>query len=365
MSFPFERECSLLEHRYFPVLASYRYHADSVSSDCLSRDFAVAGPEFLDVAQIKNCSFDVVKMFSIIKSSNRLPLSKLSLPKCILKSIPRYICTIQPTDESERSKSIGRVMSYYLKSIQDKKKVIEDELHEFEIGRYHLARIMGIDIDSMDQKQIDDAIRYLFPSGLYTESARPMMKPPNDIFYKIAEAQFDDSGRPFNSHFYTTKQHLYSALHELGNCLEQADLNLRDCSNNYNTDEMNDFRSQLNQTRCLNKEELMDRFGERISDIEYHKYAATLDRLVNHTNALAFKDVIFKFRIEKALQMSRPEIPPPRMDENGRMYQKATGFRRLSKAEVTVWASGSGKFKIIHPSFVSEDILYFTRIKHR
>ncbi|KAI0983302.1 hypothetical protein GJ496_004030 [Pomphorhynchus laevis] len=50
----------------FPVLASYRYHADSVSSDCLSRDFAVAGPEFLDVAQFVDILKDISNDYEFI-----------------------------------------------------------------------------------------------------------------------------------------------------------------------------------------------------------------------------------------------------------------------------------------------------------
>jgi hypothetical protein len=53
----------------------------------------------------------------------------------------------------------------------------------------------------------------LFPSGLYDKKARPIMKPPKDIYPSKKAAQFDISGRPFHSMFYTIKPHYYKLLY--------------------------------------------------------------------------------------------------------------------------------------------------------
>lgn len=56
------------------------------------------------------------------------------------------------------------------------------------------------------------AIEYLFPSGLFDPKARPMMKPPNEVFPPRKAAEFDESGRPHNFLFYTGKSNLYQLL---------------------------------------------------------------------------------------------------------------------------------------------------------
>lgn len=58
------------------------------------------------------------------------------------------------------------------------------------------------------------AIAYLLPSGLYEPRARPMMKPPEDVFPREKAAEFDYSGRPFNYLFYTGKANFYCLLHD-------------------------------------------------------------------------------------------------------------------------------------------------------
>lgn len=57
------------------------------------------------------------------------------------------------------------------------------------------------------------SIEYLFPSGLYDRKARPMMQHPDEIFPSKKAAEFDESGRPFHSMFYTSKPNYYQTLY--------------------------------------------------------------------------------------------------------------------------------------------------------
>lgn len=57
------------------------------------------------------------------------------------------------------------------------------------------------------------AIYYLFPSGLFVPGARPSMKPPSKVFEKIKPPQFDETGRPFNFLFYTSRPNYSQLLH--------------------------------------------------------------------------------------------------------------------------------------------------------
>ena len=57
-------------------------------------------------------------------------------------------------------------------------------MEEYEIGRRHLARIMGENPDNYSQADIDKAIEYLLPSGLFEKKARPFLKHPEDYYPK-------------------------------------------------------------------------------------------------------------------------------------------------------------------------------------
>lgn len=54
--------------------------------------------------------------------------------------------------------------------------MLEEERAKYESGRKFLARLMGQDPSTFNQEQIDDAIRYLFPSGLESRKAHPKLK---------------------------------------------------------------------------------------------------------------------------------------------------------------------------------------------
>lgn len=47
---------------------------------------------------------------------------------------------------------------------------------EFEKGKKYLAQIIGQDLSTLSQDQIDEAIEYLLPSGLFSFKARPKFK---------------------------------------------------------------------------------------------------------------------------------------------------------------------------------------------
>ena len=58
---------------------------------------------------------------------------------------------------------------------------IAKERSEFELGKKHLANMMGMTYETMTQQDVDTAIDYLFPSGLTYKDARPHMKPPEEV----------------------------------------------------------------------------------------------------------------------------------------------------------------------------------------
>ena len=76
---------------------------------------------------------------------------------------------------------MSSAMKYYLTKKRDHELFISKERSEFELGKKHLANMMGMNFESMSQEDVDKAILYLFPSGLYHRDAKPMMKPPEQV----------------------------------------------------------------------------------------------------------------------------------------------------------------------------------------
>ncbi|KAL1022249.1 hypothetical protein UPYG_G00024210 [Umbra pygmaea] len=90
---------------------------------------------------------------------------------------------------------------------------IKKQVEEYNMGKRHLANMMGENPETFTQQDIDRSIAYLFPSGLFDKKARPLMKHPDEIFPKQQAVQWGVDGRPFHFLFYTGKQSYYSLMH--------------------------------------------------------------------------------------------------------------------------------------------------------
>lgn len=115
-------------------------------------------------------------------------------------------------DLFDRSK-VSKAMQAYLKRANDYTAFMEGEKHSFEVGRRHLANMMGCDPETFTQKDIDRAIKYLMPSGLFNPGARPFMRDPVEVFPPKKDAEFDDQGRPYHFLFYTGKFLYFAKRH--------------------------------------------------------------------------------------------------------------------------------------------------------
>ncbi|CAH1989566.1 unnamed protein product [Acanthoscelides obtectus] len=138
-----------------------------------------------------------------------------------LISILRQNSTEGPSTESVAStssespkKNINKAMKAYLERAQEHEDFMKKQREEFQIGKRHLANMMGENPETFTQDDIDNAIEYLFPSGLYEKRARPFMKPPEEVFPQRKAAEFDETGRPFHFLFYTGKPNFYQVLYD-------------------------------------------------------------------------------------------------------------------------------------------------------
>lgn len=248
----------------------------------------------------------------------------------------------------------------YLERSKGYDQFIQKEKEEFEIGKRHLANMMGVEADDMTQADIDRAIEYLMPSGLFEKRARPIMKPPEEVFPREKAAQFDHSGRPFHYLFYTTKPNYYETLHQAVD--KMIGLNqFEDRMIGKGVREAPDEnKASFDGTEWLSKEELEKHLVEQIKDQQYDYFIKTVERFASHPYSGREKDFLSQFRKPKMFTLIQEEVPSLMYDDTGRPYMTATGKRKTAEATVTVRGNGTGKALVN-----GRGIEYFEEIPNR
>jgi small subunit ribosomal protein S9 len=164
-----------------------------------------------------------------------------------------------------------------------------------------------------------EAIRYLFPSALYDKRAKPMMKPPEEIFPQRKAAEFDETGRPYHSLFYTSKPNFFMFLHEIVSlqleCNKFEDRMIRQGKTPDPALAIN-----LSGTQWISKDHLELMLVETIRDIEYNNFVNAMTRLANMPYSYRCKDFIDKYRKSLLNQTITLDIPKPEIGEDGRSY---------------------------------------------
>ncbi|RXM32652.1 28S ribosomal protein S9, mitochondrial [Acipenser ruthenus] len=168
---------------------------------------------------------------------------------------------------------------------------IKKQIEEFNIGKRHLANMMGEDPETFTQEGIDRAIAYLFPSGLFEKRARPVMKHPDEIFPKQRAVQWGEDGRPFHFLFYTGKQSYYSLMH------------------------------------CL-------------------RFIQLLERILALPYCSMEEEYIQRFRRALEVQSKKQKIEPLQYDENEVAFSTGEGRRKTATATTIVRDNGSGNITV-------------------
>lgn len=117
------------------------------------------------------------------------------------------------TNDAEAPAKMNNAARIFLERSREYDEMIEEARSEYRIGMRHLANMMGADPESFTQDDANEAIQYLFPSGLYDKKARPFMKPPEEVFPPRKKIQFDKNGRPFHYQFFTGFPNYYDLCH--------------------------------------------------------------------------------------------------------------------------------------------------------
>ncbi|XP_069747217.1 small ribosomal subunit protein uS9m [Narcine bancroftii] len=237
---------------------------------------------------------------------------------------------------------------------------IKQQIEEFNIGKRHLANMMGEDPEAINQEDIDRAIKYLFPSGLFEKKARPMMKHPLEVFPKQRAVQWREDGRPFNFLFYTGKQSYYSLMH---NTYEEF-LSLQIYEDKLRMKGLFSLDTKpvnLVGSRWLTKEELSEMLVEHISDNDYMHFLQLLERMLTLPYCSIKEEYVLKFRRKVEDQSKKQKVGALQFDEKGIAFSKGEGQRKTGKATVIVRDQGSGKITVNGVDYS----LYFPSLKER
>jgi small subunit ribosomal protein S9 len=267
-----------------------------------------------------------------------------------------------------KEKNMSSAMRLYLQRKREHDMFIAREEAEFKIGTEHLANMMGLDEESMTQEDIDKSIEYLFPSGLSPE-ARPMMKPPAQIFPRQKEAEFDVDGRPYQSFFYTQKPNLNQRQFELRESMEAVIIfgdRLKKQGKWADPKQVLDI-SKTADSRLMNKKELETLCVETIADGEYAEFITVLERLLELPFSYRVKDEVFKYRVTDITSQSTQLFLTPEYDQEGRAFVQFAGRRKTANCVVKVTKPGTGEVIIRNnecPEYVM-DIGYFFALKDR
>ncbi|XP_072749819.1 small ribosomal subunit protein uS9m-like [Anoplolepis gracilipes] len=260
--------------------------------------------------------------------------------------------------EAQPAKKISKAMLMYLQRAKEHDEFMKKEITEYEVGKRHLANMMGEDPNFFTQADIDKSIEYLFPSGLFDSKARPMMKHPEEIFPSRKAAEFDITGRPFHSMFYTSKPNYYQILYNIMEKIKSLN-DIEDSLIKQGTLPMD--KIDLMGSTWLPKKDIENLLIENIIDREYDYLITSLERLCDHPLSKRATDLIMKYRKKLISLSNETTIPPLEHDSTGRPYIKINNcFRKSARGEVIVWGNGSGNITIN-----GQDITYFEDIHHR
>ncbi|XP_059695551.1 small ribosomal subunit protein uS9m isoform X1 [Haemorhous mexicanus] len=221
---------------------------------------------------------------------------------------------------------------------------IKKQIEEFNLGKRHLANMMGEDPETFTQEDIDRAIAYLFPSGLFDKQARPLMKHPTEVFPEQRKIQWGEDGRPFHFLFYTGKQSYYSLMHET----YEKFLNVQKHQDQLTAQDLplEKEKRNLAGSRWLTKIELEEMLLEQVSDDDYSRFIQLLQKLVALPCADIEEKYIQKFSKELPVQLQKVVIEPLQHDERGVAFSTGEGKRKTARATAVVYDNGTGKITV-------------------
>ncbi|KAM8784237.1 small ribosomal subunit protein uS9m isoform 2-T2 [Rhynchonycteris naso] len=164
---------------------------------------------------------------------------------------------------------------------------IKKQIEEFNIGKRHLANMMGEDPETLTQADIDDTYGKL----LNVEKHKNQLQ-AKDLFSEKVKTK------------------------------------------------------DLIGSRWLIKEELEEMLVEKLSDQDYAQFIRLLERLLAVQCGAANEEFVQRFRRSVPVQSNKQLIEPVQYDQQGRAFSTSKGKRKSAKAEAVVYEFGSGGIQV-------------------
>ncbi|XP_033472237.1 small ribosomal subunit protein uS9m [Epinephelus lanceolatus] len=237
---------------------------------------------------------------------------------------------------------------------------IQKQVEEYNIGKRHLANMMGEDPENFTQEDIDRSIAYLFPSGLFEKNARPLMKHPEEIFPKTRAIQWGPDGRPFHFLFYTGKQSYYSMMYDTFAKIQKIS-RYQDRLRVKGLFSQDVKQISLGTSRWLTKEELEALLVESISIHDYNRFIQLMGCLVSMPYSHTEEKFVLGYRRQLDVQSKKQMVPTLERDDRGVAFSTAEGRRKTATSSVILKDCGSGRITINNTDYLQ----YFPVLQDR
>ncbi|CAI2347915.1 unnamed protein product [Caenorhabditis sp. 36 PRJEB53466] len=254
-------------------------------------------------------------------------------------------------DSDSSARKIGKALEVYLKNSQKHVAMMEKHRAEFETGRRHLAKMMSLDIHELDQKAIDRAIEYLFPSGLTDPNARPVMRPPDEILPKFQRFTFDNEGRPEGSRFYTLSPKIYGLMSEIG-VKTQSVMKFYDEHVGSRSANPSDLEpANLSGSQWMTADRMKKKLSEKFSPELYGQIIIAFEHLASLPGSAIEQNFLMEFRepmtATTGSKLFGPAIPDVQICAlTNRRFAQVTTHCKDTRADVTVTDAGKGVFNV-------------------
>ncbi|PIK44862.1 putative 28S ribosomal protein S9, mitochondrial isoform X1 [Apostichopus japonicus] len=257
----------------------------------------------------------------------------------------RQISEKPPKEQENSTNSLSSLIAAAQERRSAYDELLNSEEVNFERSRRHLANMMGEDPENFTQEDINRSIKYLFPSGLFDQAARPMLSHPKDYYPLQKAAQFDNDGRPFHCLFFTGKPNYFNIMHEAGDWLHNV-ISKEDSMRLKGESIEGVPKLDIARSEWLDKLAMEKIVLEKLKDVEYVRLINLLERILRQPLAIEAQEFIMRFRKKIEAVLSKEIIEPLRKDETGRLYSSGSGTRKSSTATVVLRDQGSGKIMI-------------------
>ncbi|XP_021353030.1 28S ribosomal protein S9, mitochondrial-like [Mizuhopecten yessoensis] len=131
--------------------------------------------------------------------------------------------TVDPFGSGDKARKISNAMKAYLETAVKYENQKDNLTADYDLGRRHLANMMGIHHDDFTKEHAKIAVRYLMPSGMFDKRAHPHLLEADEVLPHKKKAQFGRDGRPFHPMFYTTKPNYYQFMHDIVQKIQNLD----------------------------------------------------------------------------------------------------------------------------------------------